>query len=730
MLRYAAQSASDDEVIFFARKTGGKDTILTKSLHAGDDTIRRIVGDGDSAPGGGIITTILRPAINNDENIVFYSTILGGSMYPFPVLWISQPGEDLQVLAKNGDAAPGTAGGTFTGFPSQARINNAGKVAFFGQIGGATGGSNGGIFIASLTEGIQKVVRLGDTSPAGGTFSFINNVLWFNDSGQVLFRANSLNGSVTTEGLFVGSATSDPVKLVASGDSLGGGTVNFIEGISRINSSGQVACYLNLNGSPSKIFLMAAGSAPVTLVSEDDPTPMPGGSFMDLDYSDQDPGLVINDSGQVAFWSVYYLPGGGPILSDYGTGFFLASPGSSPVARLYSGQALPGGNSYYGSLPLVGGVALSESGELAMYVRSLVDVPDLPRIVIADKNGVLRNFAAAGQNAIGTGGEFSRLISIVFVNSSGKFFTYSMLADSPSKVGLFVNGYASAAADFNIDRKTDPTVFRPGSGVWYTLLSGTGTYTATQWGMSGDSLVHGDFDGDGATDIAAWRPASGVWYILPSTDPGNYTAQQWGLSTDKPVPADYDGDGKTDVAVWRPSSGVWYILLSGTPGTYLSTQWGLSTDIPVPADYNGDGKTDIAMWRPSSGVWYILPSGAPGTYISTQWGVTGDIPVPADYDGDGRSDIAVWRQDTGIWYALPSGTPGSYTATQWGLSTDTPVPSDYGADGKADIAVWRPDSGVWYILPSDIPGTYLTKQWGMSSDLPISAITWVVSFFR
>jgi hypothetical protein len=441
--RFAVQSASDDEVIFFARKTGGKDTIFTKSLHPGDETIRRIVGDGDLVAGGSMITAIFRPVINDNEEIVFTSSVLGGSIYHNPVLWISQPGENLQNLVMAGDSAPGSAGGTFSGFPSQARINNAGEVAFFGQIAGATANSNNGIFIASLAGGIQKVVRIGDASPAGGTFTSFNQTIWLNESGQVLFRATSQNGPVMTDGLFVGTATSGPVKLVATGDTINSANVNIIGGFSRINNAGQVAVYLNLSNAKG-IFLVAEGSAPVTLVSEDDPTPMPGGTFMELDYSNQDPGLVINDSGQVAFWAVYYLPGGGPILNDYGTGFFLVSPGSSPVARLISGQALPGGNSYYASFPMVGGTALSESGELAMYVRSLDDAPDLPRYVIADKDGVLRNFAAAGGDANGTGGEFSRLFPAVFLNSSGQFFTYSMVADGTPKVGLFVNGYASA----------------------------------------------------------------------------------------------------------------------------------------------------------------------------------------------------------------------------------------------------------------------------------------------
>jgi photosystem II stability/assembly factor-like uncharacterized protein len=282
-------------------------------------------------------------------------------------------------------------------------------------------------------------------------------------------------------------------------------------------------------------------------------------------------------------------------------------------------------------------------------------------------------------------------------------------------------------ADFEADGKNNIAVWRPGTGVWYSLSSATpGSYSAMQWGMSGDQPIAGDYDADGKTDYAVWRPDSGIWFTLSSSVPGTYVGTQWGLSGDKPVSIDYDGDGETDIAVYRPSSGTWYILPSGSPGAYVSLQWGTMGDIPAPADYDGDGKTDIAVWRPGNGAWYVLSSASPGTYTGTQWGASSDIPVPGDYDGDSKTDIAVWRPGTGIWYTLPSATPGSYTGIQWGASEDMPVSGDYDGDGKTDIAVWRPSSGVWYLLPSGSPGTYTSATWGLSSDIPISSLTTIL----
>ena len=219
-----------------------------------------------------------------------------------------------------------------------------------------------------------------------------------------------------------------------------------------------------------------------------------------------------------------------------------------------------------------------------------------------------------------------------------------------------------------------------------------------------------DFDGDGKSDISVWRPDTGVWYIANSAN-ASYTIQGFGVASDILAPGDYDGNGKTDLAVFRPETGVWHLY---SRSIYRSFQFGTSGDIPVPADYNGDGYTDMAVFRPSNGTWYIWnTSGSPNPYRTEQFGVSGDKPVQGDYDGDGKTDLGIFRN--GTWYLYQS--QNGVSVTQFGLAGDLPVTGDFDGDSKSDIAVFRPSSGIWYLLQS-LNG-FSATQFGIANDKPI-----------
>jgi hypothetical protein len=270
----------------------------------------------------------------------------------------------------------------------------------------------------------------------------------------------------------------------------------------------------------------------------------------------------------------------------------------------------------------------------------------------------------------------------------------------------------SAISNFDADGISDIAVYRPSTGVWYSLNTVDSNYQAVQFGLSEDRIVPGDYDGDGKTDRAVWRPSTGVWYVEKSG--GGYIIAQFGLTGDIPVPGDYDGDLKNDLAVWRPSTGVWYIHRS-SDGTYDIRRFGLMSDKPTQGDFDADAKTDLAVWRPSTGVWYVWRSTDLGFSIFA-FGLDGDLPVQGDYDGDGKTDAAVFRPSNSVWY-LNRSTLG-FAAAQFGIATDKPVPADFDGDGRSDIAVFR--DGIWYALRSSDSAVAIVS-FGLAGDVPVPA---------
>ena len=283
---------------------------------------------------------------------------------------------------------------------------------------------------------MQAVARVGDPSPAGGTFAgSIFGDFWFNDAGQVAFQAVSQAGGVQRQGLFVGTATAPPLKVAAQGDHvLDDGTVVSALNRLKMNAAGQVAYVAELAGGTHRqgVFLGTGGNASAAIALEGDVAPgTPECVFSDFTF--QDGALDVNSHGQVAFWAALQSC---PIR----TGFFVGSPTSDPTPLLLQGQDLPGGGIAPPPLPGSDVIALADSGESAMYVRGLDGDGFLPRFVIADRNGVLRRFAAQGDKAVGTGSVFGRLIPSITANSDGRFFFQAQLVDGPAKTGLFWNG--------------------------------------------------------------------------------------------------------------------------------------------------------------------------------------------------------------------------------------------------------------------------------------------------
>ncbi len=204
---------------------------------------------------------------------------------------------------------------------------------------------------------------------------------------------------------------------------------------------------------------------------------------------------------------------------------------------------------------------------------------------------------------------------------------------SAASAGVLDNGLSFVGISFNAGERIARVVIESGNAALSSTnndgVSGVDVVAMDDfiYGEPRASQFHsGDFDGDGISDSAIFRPSSGTWFRINS---GSNTVSQenFGLPGDIPLDGDFDGDSRADVAIFRPSNGEWYFRRSSNSSVY-GAQFGQNGDKPVVGDYDKDGKSDIALWRPSNGNFFVLRSSTDfTTFFGYPFGVNGDIPV-------------------------------------------------------------------------------------------------------
>jgi len=274
-----------------------------------EGTILKVVGVGDPSPDGSPFRFLSDARVNEAGQVAF----LGGSQSSFGI-YLSSAGTITRLAARVGDPVPG--GGTIRGFSVPLSLNAVGLVAFSASL--APAGS--GVLLASKT-GLTTIARDGAPAPGGGAFAQIGSPS-LNDAGQIAFQALLSTGGI---GLFL--FTDGEMRLVArTGDPVPGGGVFAFLGSPSLNASGQIAFRGggSAGGAAGGIFLWSEGT--VSEVMRDG-MPSPEGDLFASSFSP-----MVNAPAQVAFVARLRDQYGGVYLFSEGTISRLAANGD-PVSR-------------------------------------------------------------------------------------------------------------------------------------------------------------------------------------------------------------------------------------------------------------------------------------------------------------------------------------------------------------------------------------------------------------
>jgi hypothetical protein len=177
--------------------------------------------------------------LDNNGRILYNLTLAGPGVTAAndESLWLWTPGSGNTMLVREGDPAPGTAGGTFNNGANDWQpavslngFTRNGKYAIVTEMLGGNvvpGVNDRAIYMGQTGGGLTLVVRAGDPAPGtDGVFAWFHTAFtYIADSGRVAFQGGAAGGTVTTAndtGIWAG--TPGALTLVAREGSPAPGT--------------------------------------------------------------------------------------------------------------------------------------------------------------------------------------------------------------------------------------------------------------------------------------------------------------------------------------------------------------------------------------------------------------------------------------------------------------------------------------------------------------------------
>jgi len=370
----------------------------------------------------------------------------------------------------------------------------------------------------------------------------------FNGTGKVITPVTSSNDGAYSV------ATQSNGRIVAAGSSSNGANDDFA--VVRYNSNGTLDTSF---GGTGKVI------TPIGSSSDDGANSVAihtDGRIVAAGYS-------ANGGANYDFALVRYNTDGTLDTSFGGTGKVVTPVGSSSddvaasVAIQADGKIVVAGYSYYGATVDFAVVRYNSNGSLDTSFNGTGKVitpigtssTDYAAEVAIQSDGKI--VAAGGSN----GGNYD--FAVVRYNLNGTLDT------SFNGTGIVVTPIGTSSTDY----AAEVAIQADGKFVAAGQSSNGSNHDFALVRYLGDSTSNirspFDFDGDRKTDLSIFRPAPGECWYNRSSNGGN-TAFQFGAGTDTIAPADFTGDGKTDVAFFRPSTGQWFVLRSEDLSFFLS----------------------------------------------------------------------------------------------------------------------------------------------------------------
>ncbi len=239
------------DVRFRAFVTGGSTPVGLFVDSDGPDRAVALQGDVAPGTGGGTYLDLVACSMNASGDVPFFAFVSGSTAERG--IFVDSGGTDTAV-ALPGDVAPGTGGGTYSDFGTLSKINDSGAVAFFASVAAPSGS---GIFVDSGGTD-TAVARLGDTAPGtgGGTYSSVGARLFINGTGNVALSANVIGGTGSS-GIFVTGIDKAVVFVGDGAPGTGGGTYSSLSP-EALNDSDHVLFTSNLTGGSVSSGIFAA----------------------------------------------------------------------------------------------------------------------------------------------------------------------------------------------------------------------------------------------------------------------------------------------------------------------------------------------------------------------------------------------------------------------------------------------------------------------------------------